>query len=244
MIPITVAAADAASPGHTLSPATEEAGVTEEMAAREPVSRAERKERTRQALLDAALELLVERSFDGLSLREVARAVGIVPTAFYRHFASLQDLGVALAEDSMRMLRQMLRDARRDPTSKSAAGSLDLLDRQIRSYPEQFRFIIRERHGGVAEIRRVIGTELGLFASELAIDISRAPGLADWDSEDLQIASSLLVSTMLEVAAALLEAEHSGRGRDQTLARAERQLRIVLLGMGEWHAPEAWTAES
>ena len=225
---------DAVPRRHRLGRVTEEAGVTDEMAAREPVSRAERKERTRQALLGAALELLADRSFDSLSLREVARAVGIVPTAFYRHFASLEDLGAALAEDSMRTLRQMLREARRDPDSKSAAGSLMILDRQVHSHPEQFRFIIRERHGGVAEIRRAIGTELALFAGELAIDLSRSPALAHWDSEDLQISASLLTSTMLETAAALLEAAPTGRGREQALARAEHILRVVLLGMAQW----------
>ena len=47
----------------------------------EPVSRQERKLRTRQALLDAALELLADRGFASLSLREVTKQAGIVPTA-------------------------------------------------------------------------------------------------------------------------------------------------------------------
>lgn len=205
-----------------------------ETTAQEPVSRAERKERTRQALLDGALELLADRSFASLSLREVTRAVGIVPTAFYRHFASLEDLGVALVEDSMRMLRQTLRDARRDPDAKSAAVSLEILDRQARAHTAQFRFLVRERHGGVTEIRRAIGAELALFSSELAIDLSRVPLLAQWDTEDLSTAANLLVSTMLEVVAALLEADQTGRGREQVLGRAERQLRMITLGMAQW----------
>ena len=61
-------------------------------------TRGERKERTRRAILDAALELSEEQTFAALSLRQVAREVGIVPTAFYRHFASLDDLGLALVE--------------------------------------------------------------------------------------------------------------------------------------------------
>lgn len=211
-------------------------GVTEEISAREPISRAERKERTRQALLDGALALLADRSFDGLSLREVTRAVGIVPTAFYRHFASLEDLGVALAEDSMRMLRQMLREARRGRASKSAETSLEILDRQVRAHPEQFLFVIRERHGGVAEIRRAIGTELALFASELAIDLARQPGFAHWDSEDLSMAAGLLVSAMLEAIPALLDAGPSGPSREEALDRAARQLRVVLLGLAQWRS--------
>ena len=107
-------------------------------------TRAERKERTRQALIDGTLDLLRDRSLASVSLREVTRSAGIVPTAFYRHFASMEDLGVALVEDSMRMLRQMLRDARKDPSVKNATESLRILVRQVRSHEDQFRFLARD----------------------------------------------------------------------------------------------------
>ena len=35
----------------------------------------------------------------------------VVPTAFYRHFASMDELGLALVEESFRTLRTMLREA-------------------------------------------------------------------------------------------------------------------------------------
>ena len=75
-------------------------------------TRQERKQRTREALLDAALEKLEQQSFSSLSLRQVTRAAGIVPTAFYRHFDSMQELGLVLIEESFRTLRAMLRTAR------------------------------------------------------------------------------------------------------------------------------------
>ena len=49
--------------------------------------------KTRQALMDAASVLLEEQSLSSLGLREVTRAVGVAPTAFYRHFRSTADLG-------------------------------------------------------------------------------------------------------------------------------------------------------
>src|ERR1700726_3875956 len=76
-------------------------------------TQAERRQHTRQALLDAALlRMDGGESFDALSLRSVARAAGVVPTAFYRHFASMDELGLALVEESFRTLRAMLRQAR------------------------------------------------------------------------------------------------------------------------------------
>jgi len=47
--------------------------------------RAQQKEKTRRALVDAAFnQLSAERSFSSLSLREVAREANIAPTSFYR----------------------------------------------------------------------------------------------------------------------------------------------------------------
>ncbi|HEX6485694.1 MAG TPA: TetR family transcriptional regulator, partial [Nocardioidaceae bacterium] len=76
-------------------------------------TRQERKERTRQAILDAALDLVAEEGLAALSLRRLTRAVGIVPTAFYRHFASVDELGLALVDRSFASLRQMIRETRR-----------------------------------------------------------------------------------------------------------------------------------
>ena len=67
------------------------------------------KQKTRQALLDAALGLLEEQSLSSLGLREVTRAVGVAPTAFYRHFRYTADLGVALVEEALGSLHPMIR---------------------------------------------------------------------------------------------------------------------------------------
>ena len=76
--------------------------------------RAEQKLRTRRALMDAALALLsADRGFGSLSLREVAREAGIAPTSFYRHFAELDELGLALVDEGGVALRQLMRQARK-----------------------------------------------------------------------------------------------------------------------------------
>lgn len=45
---------------------------------------------TRQRILDVALELFSERGFGAVSVRDIARAVGVKESALYRHFASKQ----------------------------------------------------------------------------------------------------------------------------------------------------------
>jgi len=200
-----------------------------------PTTRAERKERTRQALLDAALDLSADRGLGGLSLREVARHAGIVPTAFYRHFSSMDELGVALAADTMRVLRRLLRDARRTPGPAGARQSLDVLVQQVRAHKAAFRFLARERHGGVPEVAAAISVELRLLTSELAADLGRSPGLEDWDFDDLEMAADLLVTAMLDFVLDLLAVERPGSAQEsEVVTRAEKQMRLILLGAAAW----------
>ena len=75
--------------------------------------RDERKQQTRQALLDAALGLSTAgRSFSIISLREVAREAGLVPTAFYRHFVDMDALGVDLVDQVCVVLHALLKQLR------------------------------------------------------------------------------------------------------------------------------------
>jgi AcrR family transcriptional regulator len=58
----------------------------------------------RQALIDAALELIEERGVPALTLREVARRVGVTHAAPQRHFADRAALVAAVAEQGFRGL--------------------------------------------------------------------------------------------------------------------------------------------
>src|SRR5262245_25448271 len=75
--------------------------------------RDDRKRETRQVLLEAVLELMnAGRPLAQLGLREITREAGVVPTALYRHFRDLDELGVALADPVGLIARKLLRDAR------------------------------------------------------------------------------------------------------------------------------------
>jgi TetR/AcrR family transcriptional regulator, fatty acid biosynthesis regulator len=206
---------------------------------RDPHSRAERKERTRQRLLDVTFRLIGDRSLASISLREVAREAGIVPTAFYRHYASMDALGVELVDESMRPLRQMIREARRGRVVHGdiIADTVTVLAKQVREHPDQFWFLIRERYGGVDAVRRAIATELRLFTSDLTVDLARLTAGYDWSTEDLEMAANLMVSAMLNAVVELLESDaRHPEDASALLERAEQQLRLIALGMGAWRS--------
>ncbi|MEU3490090.1 TetR family transcriptional regulator [Streptomyces massasporeus] len=199
------------------------------------------KQKTRQALLDAALVLLEEQSLSSLGLREVTRAVGVAPTAFYRHFRSTADLGVALVEEALGSLHPMIR------TTVSTTGdreervtrTIDLIARHVDGYPAHVRFIARERHGGVQPVREAIREQLARFAQEVKDELAKDPVSEGWSEDDLLMLAHLYVDQMLSTASLFLEAlegpeeERTERTR-QVAQLAARQMRLIGLGRHHW----------
>jgi AcrR family transcriptional regulator len=197
-------------------------------------TRGERKERTRRAILDAALELCEDSSLVALSLRQVAKQVGIVPTAFYRHFDSIESLGLALVDESFGSLRAMLRDVRRgDPGFEDIVDrSVEVLVEHVHAQRQHFAFIARERAAGPPGVRTEIRRQIELFERELATDLDRLPGTDPWSADDLRILSNLIVTAMVATAEALLSA---GDAAEEQIAHTARtQLRMVLVGALNW----------
>jgi AcrR family transcriptional regulator len=209
--------------------------VTETRPAERVQTRVERKERTRRAILDAALRLSEQTGLVGLSLRQVAKEVGVVPTAFYRHFASIDELGLALVEESFTSLRAMIRDVRRGnpPLEEIVDRSVQVLDEHVRGQRAHFSFIARERTGGSAVVRAAVRQEFALFERELATDLARLP-MDHWSSEDLQVLSRLIVVAMVAVAEEILETPD--RERAAIKRRARTELLIVIVGAQNWRS--------
>ena len=112
--------------------------------------RAQQKEKTRRALVDAAFnQLSAEKSFSNLSLREVAREAGIAPTSFYRHFKDMDELGLAMVDESGLVLRQLMRQAckRIEKGGSVVALSVETFFELINDRPNVFRLLLRESSG-------------------------------------------------------------------------------------------------
>lgn len=197
-------------------------------------SREEGKALTRRALLRAALKLLSRNSFDSISLREVTKEAGISPTAFYRHFDDMEELGLALVEESFGSLREMLRDARSDPAMVTDAINRSVETVVLAATRNQlhFRFIARERYGGIERVRAAIRRELELFADELAVDLAAFPFVRDWSTGDRRMLASLIAETMVHMTAELLDADAAEA--EALIERSRRQLLLISLGVPTW----------
>lgn len=133
--------------------------------------RAIQKEKTRRALVDAAFnQLTAEKSFSNLSLREVAREAGIAPTSFYRHFKDMDELGLAMVDESGLILRQLMRQARKrlEKGGSVIVISVETFFEFIEERPNMFRLLLRESSGTSQAFRTAASREIQHFVAELA----------------------------------------------------------------------------
>ncbi len=160
-----------------------------------------------------------------------------MPAAFYRHFESMEALGLVLIDESFRTLRDMLRGARAgklDP-NRVIESSVDILIEGVNDRRDHWRFIGRERSSGVTVLRYAIRTEIRLITSELAIDLARFPRLNTWSGEDLNILASLFVNAMISIAESIEDANDSV-ALDEIRRIAVKQLRMIVVGVTGWRS--------
>jgi AcrR family transcriptional regulator len=65
------------------------------------LTRAEKQAHTRQALLDAAREVFIERGFAGASVEQISSAAGFTRGAFYSNFATKEELFAELLQQQV-----------------------------------------------------------------------------------------------------------------------------------------------
>lgn len=103
----------------------------------EPIGKRERaKANNRQAILAAARRVFAQMSYDGASVRDIIRGTDLASGTFYNYFRSKEEVFEALADDSARRFKPILRAAR-----EAAHGFEDYLHGAVSAY---FRFLIEE----------------------------------------------------------------------------------------------------
>lgn len=148
----------------------------------------------KRLLMDAALRLTsTSRSLSSLGLRELAREAGLNPNTFYRHFRDVDDLGLTVIGEITRLLRQPLRDLRREaaqravrddgPTVPKLLGidlgrgrrvcheTVQLFFDFVAEHPEAFIIGVRELHGASPVLREALRQVMDDFAEDMAEDI-------------------------------------------------------------------------
>ncbi|MGM0526213.1 MAG: HTH-type transcriptional repressor FabR [Pseudomonadota bacterium] len=190
--------------------------------------RAKQKEKTRRALINAAMnQLSAEIGFSSLSLREVAREANIAPTSFYRHFRNMDELGLTLVDECGLTLRQLLRQARQqiDKGGSIIRVSIETFMQYVASNTAIFRLLLQERTGRSREFRNAVERELEHFKAELEDYLINEQ---DFNVELAQLQSDAIVKIVFSAGADCFDVNDEER---QQIAEATiQQVRLVARG--------------
>ena len=145
-----------------------------------PGLRERKKQRTREAIVEAAFELFAERGFDGTTIADIADAAEIAPRTFFSYFPSKDDVVFHDFEEKYELLASWLRDrepgtntfeALRDGiTSKIAEGDPSHLhEKRLR------KDLIRENESLAAHSEHLNGKFAELVGQAVADDLGDEP---------------------------------------------------------------------
>ncbi len=194
-------------------------------------SRQQQKAETRQKLLDAAAaELASGRSFDTLSLREVAKLAGIAPTSFYRHFHDMEGLGLTLIEQSGQSLRKLIHDV-----LHQASNGKSLIRTSVETLFEYFyanqgmsRMILQESMSLQPEFRKAAERLMQTMSADLADYLEEEAQERGVPLGHARIAAESMVAILFTAGIQLLDTpvdEHDRHVEDAII-----QLRMIMRG--------------
>lgn len=191
-------------------------------------SRKEQKDKTRHRLITEALELSASKGFAALSLREITKAAGITPAAFYRHFNDVDELGLVLLDEVGVSLRRLLRETRRrtGDGERIAEESVITFLEYVNEKPNLFRLFLGERQGASNAFRKAIRNEIERFVNELAEDLMKRKSKTRIGN--FHFAAEAIVAIVFTIGAEVLDLP---KAKQPALAeRLTEQVRMVLRG--------------
>lgn len=190
--------------------------------------------------MDAALKLTGNGSnFSSISLREVAKNAGVVPTSFYRHFSDMEELGLNIIDDLGLLLRKLMRQARQNNEhfDSLARSSVDFYANYVCSHKNYFYFMEQVKTGGTPTLRKAIRKELNYFANELASDIRPLKEFSNASDADLNIICQLIVDTVFQNTIDLLDqVEENSAYIDTYTEHTLKKLRLIWIGAIHWES--------
>lgn len=197
--------------------------------------RERKKQRTRQTIADAAIELFLQRGFDDVSVMEIAEAAEVSKRTLFAYFPAKEDLVLHRfadhEEESARVVRA--RPAGTDPLTALRTHQLEALARRdaitgLTSDPRTLAFLRLLGETASLSERLIRYQGRGTTALTAALEEAGADGLT------ARLAAVQIVTVLRTLAERTSEQMHAGRTADEVYpeAVAESEHAFRLLGEG------------
>ena len=179
---------------------------------------------SREQVVTAAVDLLRRYGLGDLTMRRLARELGVAPGAIYWHVANKQELLVEVAD---RLLRDVVTVSPEVPAPEALAASA---------------MAIRDAMIHVPDAADVVGLAYAIDADSVRPlrDVARLAGRLGGSPEERQAAADLVVHHVLgsvadeqnERQARSLDPDHVGRTRAELDKAFEIGLGVIVRGLG------------
>ena len=143
--------------------------------------RERKKQRTREAIVEAAFELFAERGFSGTTIADIAEQAEIAPRTFFSYFPSKDDVVFHDFQEKYEMVAGWLRD--REPGTNAIDALYDgvcttsgAVDKTLHAREKRLRRrLIRENDSLAAHDDHLRGKFFELLSEAVAEDLGEAP---------------------------------------------------------------------
>ena len=164
---------------------------------------------TKDRILQAALEIFSRDGYVGANLKDIAEAVGVVKSGFYRHYASKEELWNAVLDEMERYYAERFGSSENPPAVPQSTGELKTLTLRMLAFTMHDEKIIMTRKILLTEqfrdarvralATRHFGTGLEALFTKLFAGMMENGSLGRGDPDMLAFAYTAPISTLVQL---------------------------------------------
>jgi len=185
----------------------------------------------REELIAAAISLVgPHRSLSTLSLREVARAAGIAPNSFYRHFRDTDEMAAAVIDEAGTAIRHIVKEARQriSPQRSMVVTSMEVFMEQLGADDGLLPLFLREGTAGSEAYKRAVEAQLQFFEQELTGELLRVQSALKNTLYEPELAARAITRLVFAMGTTALDTPPESH--PQLITDTVKMIRMIIAG--------------
>ena len=195
---------------------------------------------TRHDIIVAAANLTLDCGVEGLSIKAVAKAVGVTPADVYGLFIDLDHLQLAVVSESVSLIRrtveQCMASLDLDNAVTIISQVLDALRDATRAEPGLAQAVVCGRHSRNPLLRQAVLDAFESIRGDVTNQLRLSTRLANWRPDDLLASSAILILLGFNYVEMLLYCDAGSRREKQLTETTFRQFFVVAFGLDSFGA--------